>query len=119
MKTRINEHSRSAEWERNHPQFCYECMNDPCGCKPKHTPGPLSFDGFGINLGDKYKSRLCTFLRPNTPRMEADNKHYGPLLAAAPELLEALKDAEARLRSVNTYLADRCLAAIAKAEGKS
>lgn len=48
----------------------------------------LSFDGFGINGPDEYRTRLCTFSKGVS---EDDRKKYGPLLASAPELLEALK----------------------------
>lgn len=64
--------------------------------KTAHTPGPLTFDGCGINGGDKYRSRIATFaiLRDN------DAQHYGPLFASAPDLL-AERD---RLREVNVDL---------------
>lgn len=45
----------------------------------------LTFDGCGINGPDEYRSRLATF----TSREEG--KRWGPLLAAAPEMLEALE----------------------------
>lgn len=54
------------------------------------TPGPLSFDGFGINGGDEFKSRIATFVRAGLAK-EEDKKYYGHLFAAAPELLEALR----------------------------
>lgn len=41
----------------------------------------LSFDGFGINGPDEYRTRIATFTRDN------EAKKYGPLFAAAPELL--------------------------------
>ncbi len=55
--------------------------------KPSQTLRPeLSFDGCGINGPDEYRSRIATFARG------ADVKRYGPLLAAAPELLAALRE---------------------------
>lgn len=79
----------------------------------------LSFDGFGINGPDEYKSRLATL----TPAGQALN--VGPLLAAAPELLEACKEA---LRQLNAddcpsipdgaMVRGRLYSAIVNAEGK-
>ncbi len=45
----------------------------------------LSFDGHGINGPDVHRSRLATFA-PG-----ADKAKWGPLFAAAPEMLEALE----------------------------
>lgn len=64
--------------------------------KTKHTPGPLSFDGCGINGGDEYRSRIATFQRTE---WDGNAKHYGPLFAAAPDLLATLKD---MLRYINS-----------------
>ena len=47
----------------------------------------LTFDGCGINGPDEYRTRLATF----TDREQG--KAWGSLLAAAPELLEALEEA--------------------------
>lgn len=44
----------------------------------------LSFDGKGINGGDEYMSRIATFTE------HGHSLNIGPLLAAAPELLDAL-----------------------------
>ena len=44
----------------------------------------MSFDGFGVNGSDEYKSRLAT-LTPEGKRL-----NVGPLLAAAPDLLAAI-----------------------------
>ncbi len=49
----------------------------------------LSFDGFGINGPDTYRSRIVTF--PNNV-IDADRAKYGPLFEAAPDLLAALKN---------------------------
>jgi hypothetical protein len=53
---------------------------------PNHFPS-LSFDGCGINGRDEYRSRIATFADRGGPIA----KEYGPLFAAAPELLEDLK----------------------------
>lgn len=45
----------------------------------------LSFDGFGINGGDEYKSRLATLTRRGQ-----EEEGLGPLLAAAPDLYAEL-----------------------------
>jgi hypothetical protein len=50
-------------------------------------PRQFSFDGFGVNGADQYKSRLATL---------TDAGHaagVGPLLAAAPDLKKALESA--------------------------
>lgn len=48
--------------------------------KVQHTPG-LSFDGKGINGPDEYRSRVATF------QTDEAAAQYGPLFAAAPDLL--------------------------------
>lgn len=109
-------------------------------CREDHKGNrlPFSFDGFGINGCDVYRSRLATF----TPAASEDQRRVlGPLFAAAPDLLAALKDAcashevqAATARSyaranqnakANTGLAEELernvglyRAAIAKAEGR-
>lgn len=45
----------------------------------------LSFDGLGINGPDAYRSRLATFTTPDAATQ------WGPMLAAAPEMLAALE----------------------------
>lgn len=50
----------------------------------KHTPGPCSYDGFGINGPDEYKTRIATFSQ-HANRKEL-NDVYGPLFAVAPDL---------------------------------
>ncbi len=45
----------------------------------------LSFDGKGINGPDEFRTRLATFIT------DEDAKSYGPLFAAAPDLLAALE----------------------------
>lgn len=44
----------------------------------------LSFDGFGINGPDEYRTRLATF------RTTYDARHFGPLFAASPDMHAAL-----------------------------
>lgn len=51
----------------------------------RHMRTELSFDGFGINGPDKYRSRVATFTTDDAGRK------YGKLFEAAPEMLEALK----------------------------
>lgn len=53
--------------------------------------GPLSFDGKGVNGPDEHRSRLATFVDDEIAQQ------YGPLFAAAPELLEALQAIDARI----------------------
>lgn len=45
----------------------------------------LSYDGFGINGPDKYRSRIATF------RLAEHGPKYGPLFEKAPEMLKLLK----------------------------
>lgn len=51
----------------------------------------LSFDGFGINGPDKYRSRIATFTNDEA------GKAYGKLFEASPELLGACIHALAKL----------------------
>lgn len=78
----------------------------------------LNYDGFGINDGDEYATRLCTFAK-GVP--EPRRKELGPLLATAPELLAACQAAAAYfLRSRQSH-APECevlLNAIARAKAK-
>lgn len=111
------------------PFEAFHIMSKPKKEKPKHTPGPLSFDGFGINGNDEYKTRLVTFRKDAS---EEERKLYGPLFAAAPELLSASKDyleAMERLSDCAPEMTpefkreceekeDALRAAIAKAEGR-
>ena len=46
----------------------------------------LSFDGKGINGPDEYRSRLATFAN------DAAAQQYGPVFAAAPDLLATLQN---------------------------
>jgi hypothetical protein len=50
---------------------------------------PLSYDGCGINDRDAYASRIATF----THRGDENCRKYGPLFAASPVLLAALRNA--------------------------
>lgn len=62
----------------------------------KPTPGPWSFDGPDYNIiiwGAKPETRVC-FLTSDGP-----TKANARLIAAAPDLLEALTDCVKRLRS--------------------
>lgn len=75
------------------------------------TPRPeLSFDGMGINGPDEYRSRIATFATGEAARK------YGPLFAAAPDLLASLREV---MQEVGQYddpaVHKRAKAAIAKA----
>ena len=48
----------------------------------------LSYDGFGINGYDEYLTRLATFTDSMPEEQRAE---FGPLFAAAPELLAAAR----------------------------
>lgn len=100
--------------------------HSPCPiCRGEHPPRPLSFDGKGINSCDLYRSRLATF--SVSPGHEAAQR-LGPMFAAAPDMLAALKAATAdinRCRNgdildlhVPHEIAKQMLDAIAKAEGR-
>jgi hypothetical protein len=52
------------------------------------APRPLSYDGFGINGADAYRTRIATF---TTGASEALRAEMGPLFAAAPALLALVK----------------------------
>ncbi len=96
-----------------------------------NTPRPeLSFDGCGINGPDEHRTRLFTAPRDKWDSPEI--RKYAPLFVAAPDMLEALKEAENCLRwaaqesvgrvdkeKVGGWLhhADKVRAVIAKAEG--
>ena len=62
----------------------------------------FSFDGFGINGPDEYRTRIATFDRRNMS--ETDRNKWGRLFAAAPDLLAALRALVARCDT--TELAD-------------
>ena len=57
----------------------------------KMTHTPMSFDGFGINGSDEYCSRIAT-LSKHAQKLP-NIKELGNVMAAAPELLEALQQA--------------------------
>lgn len=91
----------------------------PVGDRPE-----LSFDGFGINGPDEYRSRIATF----TKREDGTTAgaHYGPLFAAAPELMAALRELQGAVQAHRERITianlnrlcdaeDAALAAIAKA----
>lgn len=86
----------------------------------KHTPGPWSYDPDENEIhadtrqdagGDPY--HICEMLSKNPANAR--------LIAASPDLLEALKQAVARIEFLNgadDSAMDRIRAAIAKAEGR-
>jgi hypothetical protein len=47
----------------------------------------LSYDGFGINGRDEFRSRIATFA---SSLSEEQRREFGPLFAAAPEMRQAL-----------------------------
>jgi hypothetical protein len=59
------------------------------------TRPELTFDGWGVNGPDEYRTRLCTFTRCHVMHGNDGKRpiaeHYGPMFAAAPELLAALE----------------------------
>lgn len=77
-------------------------MNNP---KPKHTPGPCHFDG-----------ETVVRIEPVEPLFNVDPK-FGPLFAAAPELLEVLQEAYDKFGDDHPIW-HRVANAIAKAEGR-
>ena len=60
----------------------------------------LSYDGFGINGRDEYRTRLATFAATLT---EEQRREFGPLFAAAPEMFEALKAAAEIIKTARQY----------------
>lgn len=88
----------------------------PAGFTPDHRP-ELTFDGFGINGPDEYRTRICTFTKGEFPNHAG---RYGPMFAAAPELLEALRNVSQDLADAGEIQPDTLAmipAAIARATG--
>jgi len=54
----------------------------------------LSFDGYGINGPDEYRTRLATFRERSD-----ESRKYGPLFAAAPDMERALVRVADRLEA--------------------
>lgn len=82
----------------------------------------LSFDGFGINGPDEYRSRIATFTKREDGTTAGAK--YGPLFAAAPEMLAVLRlivtDAEKAVNpAARMFGYAEARAAIAKAEGRA
>lgn len=63
--------------------------------KRGHTPGPWSFDGHGINCSDEYHTRICKVHGKTI--LNAEFEANSLLIAAAPDLLAALRDARIAL----------------------
>lgn len=87
----------------------------------QHTPGPWDLEDHGYKYviskpGEGYITRdVC---RMDGSTMAAfDQKANARLIAAAPELLAALKELDAKPEHTNSWLKAR--AAIAKAEGRA
>lgn len=73
---------------------------------------PLSYDGFGINNGDEYKTRLATLLRANYKQdtefilSHDERDRLGRLFEKAPEMLELMKEYSNLLTSGNHFHGD-------------
>ena len=84
--------------------------------KPKHTPGPWTVERDG-NIFDIKAPQGFTPCTTNVIDPETDAANAA-LIAAAPEMLEVMKDAQGLLDNASAELRKRYRAAIAKAEGK-
>lgn len=93
--------------------------------KTRHTPGPWHYemDGFQISIGDESTrhdylkhDRTVAVIRDNSAHAEADAR----LIAAAPDLLEALEGMIEKPGQAHpgTNCWDRAQAAFAKAKGE-
>ncbi len=79
------------------------------------TRPELSYDGKGINGPDEYRARIATFDNAQAA------KHYGPMFAAAPELVaacEGMLEWARRVKQINPgpEIVD-AMNALAKAKG--
>lgn len=92
----------------------------------KHTPGPWRSDFLEQGNGPLSGSFLVHDHDPMNPLAVAYSEENARLIAAAPELLKALKDCEARLdllvesgryKMLDAVAAENARAAIAKATG--
>jgi hypothetical protein len=78
----------------------------------KHTPGPW------LPYSNSAQQRICTHNGGDIASVHCSRKEWlanARLIAAAPELLAALRACEARLQSGNEAIAGQARAAIAKA----
>jgi hypothetical protein len=85
----------------------------------KHTPGPWRFDGHGINGNDGTRIAKVSNTNPHQGDGRTRDTEFDAtsrLIAAAPELLEALKEVVA-ISDRKHDAWDKARAAIAKAEG--
>lgn len=102
----------------------------------KHTPGPWSFSPFSMTGGVWAENEFIASVYPNAPKgwdglsayhRSDEMKANAQLIAAAPDLLEAIKDCALEIAQVcNRKLTigeqialDKARAAIAKAENSS
>jgi hypothetical protein len=96
----------------------------------KHTPGPWKAAGdfIGTDEADPQTIAYVSDHRNRRPRGNDVDKANARLIAAAPELLEALQDCKARLRLLidsdrhkllDTAAVRKAIAAIAKATGET
>jgi len=91
--------------------------NDGCaGRNGVHTPGPWVIDPCWDILGNTYDGNgmVCQITTDAVPRDEAEAN--ARLIAAAPDLLEALREATSALKG-NGYGVEDLEAAIARATG--
>ena len=90
---------------------------DCAGRNGAHTPGPWVIDPCWDILGntDDGNGMVCQITTDAVPRDEAEAN--ARLIAAAPELLEALREATSALKG-NGYGVEDLEAALAKAEGR-
>lgn len=89
----------------------------------KHTPGPWHhvMDGFRITIGNKKTGRTTTphnYMVAEIPDNSFIAEANARLIAAAPELLEALEDILSSGIGLSNRLDLKARAAIAKAKGE-
>jgi len=99
-------------------------MNTP------HTPGPWEIETAKRFIGDSketYDSLCVTFSSPLRAKLICelgadtlpDNPHNACLIAAAPDLLDALQAIVDAFGDQNSLLIDQCKAALRKAKGEA
>lgn len=97
----------------------------------KTAPGPYTFDGFGINAGDEYASRIATVTParfwPTIPEDSVESRTAtAQLLAASKDLYEALLFAQNLIATIDRQLSmterigyAKIRKALDKAEGRN
>jgi hypothetical protein len=86
-----------------------------------HTPGPWTFNPIGSEFSWLEGANGSTIFHVDPYGNKTLNAADAALMAAAPDMLEALKDLmkDDALTGLNPYRVEAIEAAIAKAEGKS